>query len=371
MDSYFTHNIAPSLVIRGKDAWSRGQHLISGICDRPLLIGRSCSTSDLRNQLLKTLQERGIKPLSAEIKYDCCEEDLSLLTSIALQNSCNGIIAAGGGKVLDTGKLLGYRLHLPVITVPLSASTCAGWTSISNIYSSKGSFRRDVLLDRCPDLLIFDHGFVRLAPKRTLASGMADALAKWYESSVSSSSSNDFLVQQSVQMARVLRDQLFINGQKAFENSETEEWIGIVESCSLTAGLIGGIGGAKCRTAAAHAVHNALTQIDASKTSLHGEKVGLGILIQLKLEERLGGNNLAKQSSEQLLKFLKGLELPTNLSELGFNHLSNNQLLEICSYACRAESEIHYLPFKVSEYDLHHALISLDKELICRIIPNL
>ena len=44
-----------------------------------------------------------------------------------------------------------------------------------------------------------------------LASGVADALAKWYEASVSSGDSSDGLVQQAVQMARVLRDQLLID----------------------------------------------------------------------------------------------------------------------------------------------------------------
>ena len=49
--------------------------------------------------------------------------------------------------------------------------------------------------------------------------------------------------------------------------------------------MIGGIGGEKCRTAAAHAFHNAITQIVTNHKPLHGEIVGVGILLQLKLEE--------------------------------------------------------------------------------------
>ena len=40
------------------------------------------------------------------------------------------------------------------------------------------------------------------------------------------------------------------------------------------AGVIGGMGGAQCRTVAAHAVHNGLTHVAAHGT-LHGEKSGL------------------------------------------------------------------------------------------------
>ena len=85
-------------------------------------------------------------------------------------------------------------------------------------------------LDRCPDLLVFDHGLVRQAPTRTLASGVADALAKWYEASVSSGDSSDGLVQQAVQMARVLRDQLLIDSLTALKDPDSEAWVRTAEA---------------------------------------------------------------------------------------------------------------------------------------------
>ena len=150
------------------------------------------------------------------------------------------IVAAGGGKVLDAGKLIQILLHIPVITVPLSASTCAGWTSLSNIYSNKGQFLKDVKLRSCPKIFIFDHGFINSAPRRTLASGIADALAKWYESSLTCSNLNDGLTQQAVQISRVLRDQLLINGESAYENQSEENlsWVNSIEGCGITAGLL-------------------------------------------------------------------------------------------------------------------------------------
>jgi hypothetical protein len=51
----------------------------------------------------------------------------------------------------------------------LSAATCAGWTALANLYTPDGAFERDVVLDRCPELLVFDHAFIRQAPQRTLA----------------------------------------------------------------------------------------------------------------------------------------------------------------------------------------------------------
>ena len=272
------------------------------------------------------------------------------------------MIAAGGGKVLDAGKLLAHRLKLPCITVPLSAATCAGWTALANIYSPDGAFIADEALAACPDLLIFDHDLVRQAPNQTLASGIADALAKWYEASVGSGSSTDGIIQQAVQMARVLRDQLLIDAREAMAQPESEAWVRVAEACGLTAGVIGGLGGAQCRTVAAHAVHNGLTQLHACHSKLHGEKVGFGILVQLRLEERLGGNQLAAQSRRQLLPLLQELGVPVTLQDLGLGEAGLHELRAICSFACRPGSDLHHLPFDVTETDLLEALVSTDAD---------
>ncbi len=348
MENFSTQTIAPARVLRGNQIWPKALPIISSLCRKPLLLGRSSTTHLVRQNIFDNLKSIGLKVHQAELTYDCCEEDLNLLYGLAERVDFDSVIAAGGGKVLDSGKLLADHLQLPCITVPLSASTCAGWTALSNIYTKKGAFLYDVVLKKCPDLIIFDHNIVKQAPPRTLASGIADALAKWYESSLSSGSSKDGLIQQAVQMARVLRDQLLIDGHKAFTKPHSPEWITVAEGCALTAGLISGIGGAQCRTVAAHAIHNGLTQIEAAHSTLHGEKVGYGILVQLMLEESITGSQLANHARRQLRPFLKGLNLPTDIEEMGLSNVSLSELRNACDFACRKESEIHYLPFKIT-----------------------
>ena len=350
-----SHAIAPAAVLRGEGAWSEALPRIRALCSKPLVLGRSSATAGLRRELTDDIAACGLTPKLASLQYDCCESDLTRLLQEAAD--CDAVLAAGGGKVMDAGKLLADQLSIPCITVPLSAATCAGWTALSNIYSPDGAFERDVVLKQCPDLLVFDHGLVRQAPPRTLASGVADALAKWYEASVSSADSSDGLVQQAVQMARVLRDQLLIDSPLALQDCESAAWARTAEACALTAGVMGGLGGARCRTVAAHAVHNGLTQLQACHHVLHGEKVGFGILVQLRLEERLGGNRLAAQAHRQLLPLLRDLGLPVCLEDLGLAQASLNDLQQVCSFACREGSDLHHLPFAVTPGALLEALV--------------
>lgn len=356
MSLFNIHSISPKKVIRGKTAWKEAQKYIPDICRNPLLIGRSSATKSIRNSLKNDLLNIGLTPTSIELNYDCCESDIDKAYKVSRMNSCDGIIATGGGKVLDAGKLIADKLEINCITVPLSASTCAGWTALANVYSPEGAFIKDISLKRCPDLLIFDHQFVRSAPSRTLASGIADALAKWYEASLTSNSSKDGFVQQAVQMARVLRDQLFLNGYEAFIDPQSDSWVTVAEGCALTAGIIGGLGGAKCRTAAAHPIHNGLTQLTYENKPLHGELVGLGTVLQLHLEELNSNSQLPKQAKTQLISFLSKLNLPLSIESIGLKNTNPEELIKACSFTCEPSSDIHQIPFMINEQKLLKAI---------------
>jgi glycerol dehydrogenase len=359
-------SISPEIIFRGSCAWEKSLPQITKLTKSPLILGRGINTNNLREKIFIDLKNQDLSVNSANLQFDCCYEDISRVENIILKNNNDAVIAAGGGKVLDSGKYIAEALNIPCITVPFSASTCAGWTALSNIYTKDGQFIKDVALGSCPKLLVYDHKFIQTAPSRTLASGIADALAKWYESSITSSTIDDGLVQQAIQISRVLRDQLLIDGEKAFKGQYEKNlsWRNTVEACGLTAGLVGGIGGEKCRTAAAHAIHNAITQIITPHKFLHGEIVGVGLLLQLRLEEMKNNNKLADQSIKQLLVLMKELNLPTTIAQLGINVFENNNLEKIADFTCRDESEIHFLPFEIHKRDIVEVIANFEQQKI-------
>jgi len=87
-------------------------------------------------------------------------------------------------------------------------------------------------------------------------------------------------------------------------------------------------------------------------------------LLQLKLEETKNNNKLADQSIKQLLILMKKLNLPTSIRELGINVFENNNLQKIAEFACRDESEIHFLPFKVNQQDIIKTIKNFEKQKI-------
>jgi len=348
--------IAPQRIIRAERSLFQLEPLIKQYGQRPLVVGGDQSLAVIQPylQALSSAVDIAI----ANYGQDCSVVSLQGLQQAVVNHQTDVIIGVGGGKALDAAKLLAHQNQCPVITIPTSGATCAAWTALSNVYSEAGAFEYDVGLPCCPDLLILDYEVVKTAPQRTLVAGIGDALAKWYEASVSSGHSQETLTIAAVQQARVLRDILFQKSAAAIAQPGSHEWQQVVDATILMAGVVGGLGGAQCRTVAAHAVHNGLTHLSPHRSSLHGEKVAYGILVQLRLEELLQQNHLATTARYQLLKFYGEIGLPRTLADLEMDEVPLRQLQTAAQVACRPDSDLHHLPFTVTPDQLMAAMVS-------------
>jgi glycerol dehydrogenase len=368
-NSLLTLTVAPGTVMRGSGILHSVGKEIARWGSRPLLVAGNSTLAMTHKSLQPILAKANLVTAASNYGVDCCEASLQTLKTTAQEHQADVIIGFGGGKALDTAKLVAHQLQLPVVTIPTSAATCAAWTALSNVYSETGAFLYDVALCRCPDLLILDYDLITTAPPRTLVAGIGDAIAKWYEASVSSGNSQQTLIISAVQQARVLRDILLQKSATALQAPGSETWQEVVDATVLLAGVIGGLGGAQCRTVAAHAVHNGLTHI-CGHGSIHGEKVAYGILVQLRLEEMLQNNQLAASGRQQLLKFYAEIGLPQKLDDLGLGNITLGELQTAAEIALNPQSDIHRLPFTVAIEQLMAAMVSTTAPMDSKDVKN-
>ncbi len=348
--------IAPARVVRGFGILADMGETIAQFGSRPLVVGGEASLVNLGDRLNPVFKSQSLKAKSISYRPDCSESTIEALQAAFDHHQADFVIATGGGKSLDAAKLIAFKRGCPIVTVPSCGATCAAWTALSNIYTDEGAFRYDVGLFRCPDLLILDYELVLTAPKRTLVAGIGDAIAKWYEARVSSGSSTQTFVMAAVNQAKVLHDLLLDQSVEALANPGSDRWCEVVDATVLLAGVSGGIGGAQCRTVAAHAVHNGLTQLPESHGILHGEKVAFGILVQLRLEEMIQGKAINDRFN--LLAFYSAIGLPMTLDDLGLGAVNDDALLEAAAFACKPGSDIHHLPFPVNSQQVFEAMKS-------------
>ncbi len=349
--------IAPTRVINGIDALAGLGERVRAHGSTALVIHGRHGFAACRDAVSASLDAAGVAWQPASLVHDCCDEDLDALMEAFPE--ARVIVGVGGGKVMDAAKLLGYRRGLPVLTVPTAAATCAAWTALSNVYTPDGRWRYGVPLPTGPAEVVVDYAVLAQAPVRLLASGIADTLAKWIESSASVDPAQaDAMTLAALQMARFLYDRLLSIGPEAVRQAREgrlgPELMQAIDLNVQLAGTVGGLGGARCRSVAAHAVCNGLTQVETRRASWHGEKVGFGILVQLILQGR------PWPEIQDLLAFYRAIGLPVTLSELGIAS-DPETLLRAARFACDPRSSIHLLPTPVTPEVVVAAIAEADR----------
>ncbi|WP_461248834.1 iron-containing alcohol dehydrogenase, partial [Treponema sp. R6D11] len=105
------------------------------------------------------------------------------------------LIAAGGGRVMDTAKLAASYAKVPIITIPTIPATCAAFTTLSVMYNSKGQQTEYIYRETAPEAVVVDKEILSSAPLRYFYAGVADSVVKKYEIATNyNPGDNDFAI---------------------------------------------------------------------------------------------------------------------------------------------------------------------------------
>ena len=257
-------------------------------------------------------------------------------------------------------------LTVPVIIAPTIASTDAPTSALSVIYTDEGAFEKYIFYSKNPDLVLVDTQVICQAPKRLLASGIADGLATWVEARAVMQKNGDTMAGGNqtlagVAIAQACERTLFADGLKAMASCDRQVVTPALENVIEANTLLSGLGFESAGLAAAHAIHNGFTALTGDIHHLtHGEKVAYGTLTQLFLENR------SREEIDRYIDFYQAIGMPTTLKEMHLDTASPDDFLKVGRQATMAGETIHQMPFVISPEDVAAALVAVDAYVTSR-----
>jgi len=297
----------------------------------------------------------------AKFSGECADEEIERLADKAREVGSDAIVGIGGGKTLDTAKAAAYSLKVPVAIVPTIASTDAPCSALAVIYTIEGAFKRYLILPKNPDLVVVDTQVIAQAPVRFLVSGMGDALATWFEAdscqrNYTGNMTGNLGSMTAYALARLCYDTLLSYGMLAKTACQKGLVVPALERVVEANTLLSGLGFESGGLGAAHAIHNGLTALEATRRYYHGEKVALGTLASLFLTDK------SSEMIDQVYSFCEAVGLPTTLAQIGLGEVSDEDLMKAATAACAPGETIHNEPIPVTPSTVFNALKAADSE---------
>lgn len=331
-----TRNIQKVVIVHGKQSWEKA------------------------GKYLTRLFESTIALEEIHFTGECTYEEVDRIVEELENSGAGAVIGVGGGKLLDTVKYAAAKASgIQSVLIPTLASNCAPWTPLSVMYTEAGINIGFDTHTKQTDLLLVEPELLLDAPVNYFVAGVADTLAKWYESDVILSrpeNQTKALLQTARSAAYICKENIVQYGEQAVLDIQsqtlTAAFIQVAETIIAVSGLVGGLGDGYARTTIAHAVHDKLTAFPETHAFLHGEKVAYGILIQLAVEGKW-------QEIDQVLLLFDALDVPKSLHDLNLHNLDAIQITqlsnEIISVAGLVQSG-----YEVSAKDIHRAIGNLE-----------
>lgn len=274
-----------------------------------------------------SLNQSNLDFISYKFPGECTYETIERLSHIMEQHDIDSIIALGGGKAIDTTKGISKKLNIPIIICPTVASSDAPTSRLIIVYDEKHKVQGVEKTKRNPDIVLVDLDTIVQAPARFFAAGIGDAISKMFEVNQCKNAHglNSFSTPP-LETALLLANNTYSNlitwGKMAYEDVKQHHITPSVERVVESTVLLSGLGFESGGLSLAHALIRGLTAIPELATNLHGELVAYGTVVQAVLENRKHIFII------ELINFLKSVDLPTTIAELGYHQEISDTMLE-------------------------------------------
>lgn len=239
-----------------------------------------------------------------------CKSEIQRVAEVAEKSGAQVICAIGGGGVMDIVRWVAMDLGRAMVMIPTAAASDAPCTFVTVLYSEDGGgIVGDRIYHKCPDLVYVDTTVVAQAPVRLLVSGMGDALATWYEME-SCVGGGMAATETAKALCRTCRTLILENGAMARQAAEAHVVTPALERVVEANCFLSGIGGVNTGCAGAHGFGDYLSSMPGGHDYMHGERVMVGLVIQLILE------GYPEEEIRRVISFGQAVGLPVSVADL-------------------------------------------------------
>lgn len=231
-------------------------------------------------------------------------ESLNQIQKDVKKDNSDLIVGIGGGRSVDSAKMISYNLGKPFVSLP----TAASHDGMASPFVSVKSDKPHSIVASAPLGVFVDIDVIRKAPQKLLASGCGDLIANiiavrdWQ---LGHEKTGEYYGRYSADLA-LMSAKMVMENSKYYAKNGLDARV-IVEAL-ISAGVASCIAGSSrpC-SGAEHLFSHALDKIAPGK-GLHGEKCGIGSIMMAKLQG---------QDWKKIVQTLKDVGAPTSAKQIG------------------------------------------------------
>jgi len=313
------HIFIPNYTI-GSDCYKEIPWVTRRFGKKAVVIGGKTAMSKVKDALLDGIAGSDVEVIDfiwygGEASY----ENADKVAEMETVKNADMIFAVGGGRVMDTCKVIKEKLDKPMFTFPTLGSNCAATTSIAVIYHPDGSVNNYFYSNTPAEHIFINTKIIAESPEKLFWAGIGDGISKELEAELSirgHKASHTPLL--GYYLSKTCINPLIEYGKKAYEdcknNIESFELEQVALDIIVSTGFVSNFMTTEndyyYNSSLAHGFYNGTSVIsNCIHNHLHGEIVSFGSLVLLTYDKNY-------DECDRIMAFHKEMGLPVCMGDI-------------------------------------------------------
>lgn len=317
MNNY--HIFIPNYTV-GADCYKEIPWVTRKYGKKAVVIGGKTAMKKVKNALLDGIEGSEVE-ITDFVWYggEATYENAEVLMETEAVKNADMIFAVGGGRVMDTCKVVKERMDKPMFTFPTLGSNCAATTSIAVIYYPDGRVNNYFYSKTPAEHIFINTEIIAQSPANMFWAGIGDAISKELEAQLAIRGHKvSHTPLMGNQLSLICIDPLIEYGKKAYEDCKNHVVSFELEQVALdiiiTTGFVSNFMTTEndyyYNSSLAHGFYNGTSVIPSCiRNHLHGEIVSFGSLVLLTYDKNY-------DELDRIMAFHKEMGLPLVMTDI-------------------------------------------------------